>query len=247
MRDKEGRPADSMAGTTAGGPTLGVLMLDNSFERYAGDLGNPVTFQTPVIYAKVKGATTDAITTIKDDAFLEPFVAAALDLVARGADGIITSCGFLAIYQKSFAARLPVPVASSSLLQVPMVEAMLPAGKRAGVITFNAQSLGAPHLAGVGARLDTPIVGLKHDGRFRRAVHGDASADGYAFREAEAVEAAVRLVREYADVGAIVLECTNLVPHAKAMQEAVTLPVYDVMTLVDWFYAGLAQRRWPRP
>lgn len=239
MRDNEGRPSD--------GPTLGVLMLDNSFERYAGDLGNPATFRTPVLYATVKGATTEAITTIKDDAFLEPFVAAALDLVSRGADGIITSCGFLAIYQKAFAARLRVPVASSALLQVPMVEATLPAGKRAGVITFNAQSLGTPHLAGVGARLDTPIVGLEQDGRFRRALHGDAGVDGYEFREGEAVEAAERLVREHADVGAIVLECTNLVPHAKAMQVAVKLPVYDVMTLVDWFCAGLSQRRWPRP
>lgn len=239
MRDNEGRQSD--------GPTLGVLMLDNSFERYAGDLGNPVTFRTPVLFAKVPGATTDAITTIKDDAFLEPFVAAALDLVARGADGIITSCGFLAIYQRAFAARLPVPVASSALLQVPLVEATLPAGKLVGVITFNAQSLGVPHLAGVGARIDTPIAGLKHDGRFRRALHGDASVDGYDFREADAIEAAERLVKAHTDIGAIVLECTNLVPHAKAIHMAVKLPVYDVMTLVDWFYAGLAQRRWPRP
>lgn len=239
---------------TAKRPILGVLMLDNSFDRYPGDLGNPATFENaigrtdiPVIYAKVAGATTDAITTIKDDTFLEPFVAAALDLVARGADGIITSCGFLAIYQRAFAARLPVPVASSALLQLSLVEATLPQGRRAGVITFNAQSLGAPHLKGVGARLDTPIVGLAHDGRFRRALHGDASVDGYGYREAEAIEAAERLVRLHQDIGAIVLECTNLVPHARAIQDAVRLPVYDVMTLVDWFYAGLSQRRWPRP
>lgn len=239
MRDNEGRSAER--------PALGVLMLDNRFERYAGDLGNPMTFDIPVLYAKVAGATTQAITTIKDDAFLEPFVAAALDLVARGADGIITSCGFLAIYQKEFAARLPVPVAASALLQVAIVEATLPAGKRVGVITFNAEGLGGPHLSGVGARPDTPIVGLAQDGRFRRALHGDASVDGYDYREAEAIEAAERLVREHGDIGAIVLECTNLVPHAKAIQIAVGRPVYDVMTLVDWFYAGLRQRRWPKP
>ncbi len=235
-------------------PVLGVLMLDNNFARYPGDLGNPATFEAalghaaiPVLYAKVAGATTDAITTIKDDTFLEPFAAAALDLVARGADGIITSCGFLAIYQRAFAARLPVPVASSALLQLPLVEATLPQGKRAGVITFNAQSLGAPHLGGVGARLDTPIVGLAHDGRFRRALHGDARVDGYGYRDSEAIEAAERLVSAYQDIGAIVLECTNLVPHARAIRDAVRLPVYDVMTLVDWFYAGLLQRHWAAP
>lgn len=243
MRDNEGRSADA----TEMGPTLGVLMLDNSFERYAGDLGNPITFDMPVLYARVAGATTDAITTIKDDAFLEPFVAAALDLVRRGADGVITSCGFLAIYQRAFAARLPVPVASSALMQVPMVAATLPAGKRVGVLTFNGETLGAPHLSGVGADADTPIIGLKHDGRFRRALYGDANVDGYHHREAEAVEAAERLMRAHADIGAIVLECTNLVPHARAIQRAVKLPVYDVMTLVDWFYAGLRPRQWPTP
>ena len=65
--------------------------------------------------------------------------------------------------------------------------------------------------------------------------------------EAEAIEAAELLVRTHQDIGAIVLECTNLVPHARAIQAAVRLPVYDVMTLVDWFYAGLLQRHWPAP
>lgn len=139
------------------------------------------------------------------------------------------------------AARLPVPVASSALLQLPLVETTLPQGKRAGVITFNAQTLGAPHLGGVGARLDTPIVGLAHDDRFRRALHGDASVDGYGYREAEAIEAADRLVRAHRDVGAIVLECTTPC-RTRAIRDAVRLPVYDVMTLVDWFYAGCTCR-----
>jgi hypothetical protein len=221
-------------------------MLDNAFERFVGDLGNPATFAFPVLYAKVAGATTEAITTIADDAFLEPFVQAALDLVRRGADGIITSCGFLAIYQRDFARRLPVPVASSALLQIPLVQATLPAALRVGVLTFNAQGLGPRHLEGVGAPADVPIVGLAPDGKFRRALLGDPRDDGYEVREAEAVDAARRLVDRHADIGAVVLECTNLVPHAAAIQEAVRRPVYDVMTLVAWFHAGLGQRRWPR-
>jgi hypothetical protein len=141
---------------------------------------------------------------------------------------------------------VPVPVAASALLQLPLVEALLPIGRRVGVITFDAHSLGAAHLAGVGAQRDTPIVGLAQDGRFRRALLGEQSVDGYDLREAEAIEAAGRLVREHANIGAIVLECTNLVPHAAAILQAVRLPVYDVMTLVSWFYAGLEQRQWPR-
>ena len=227
-------------------PTLGILMLDNAFDRFPGDLGNPATFDFPVLYARTAGATTEAITTIQDDQFLEPFTRAAESLIAQGADGIITSCGFLAIYQREFARRLSVPVATSALLQVPWVERLLPAGKRVGVITFNGASLGKAHLDGVGAALDTPVVGLVDDGRFRRALLGDASADSFAAREAEAIEAAERLIRLHPAVGAIVLECTNLVPHAAAIHDATRLPVYDVMTLVRWFHAGLRPATWAR-
>jgi hypothetical protein len=91
------------------------------------------------------------------------------------------------------------------------------------------------------------IAGLADAGRFRRALLGDASVDGYDVREAEAIEAAERLMRTHERIGALVLECTNLVPHAAAIHRAVRRPVYDVMTLVSWFHAGLAPRRWPRP
>jgi Asp/Glu/hydantoin racemase len=224
---------------------LGILMLDNAFERWPGDLGNPKTFPFPVLYARVAGASTKAITTLSDDRFLEPFTMAAFDLVQRGARGIVTSCGFLGLYQAQLAARLPVPVAASALLQIPWIDALLPAGRRVGVVTFDGSSLTAAHLAAARAPLDTPIEGLAADGRFRRALLGDASADGYAAREREAVEAAERLCARHPDIGALVLECTNLVPHAAAMQEAVQRPVYDVMSLVTWLHSGLAQRRWP--
>ena len=169
---------------------IGVLMLDNHFQRFHGDIGNPATMPFPVLYRKVANATTRAITTLQDNSFLEPFVAAGHQLVEDGADGVVTSCGFLAIYQRQFADRLGVPVAASALLQIPMVERLLPKGKRAGVITFNAKSLGAAHLQGVGAPLDTPIVGLADSGRFQRALLGDALVDGYEARKSEAVEAA---------------------------------------------------------
>jgi Asp/Glu/hydantoin racemase len=227
--------------------SIGILMLDNSFERFAGDIGNPATMPFPVLYRKVAGATTQAITSLEDNAFLEPFIAAGQELVAQGADGIVTSCGFLAIYQEQLAERLGVPVAASALMQIPLVERLLPKGKRAGVITFNAETLGAPHLRGAGAPLDAPIVGLPNGGRFQRALFGDASVDSYAAREAEAVDAARVLVSRHADVGAIVLECTNLVPHAAAIRAATALPVYDIWTLVSWFHAGLQPRVWQRP
>jgi hypothetical protein len=228
-------------------PCLGILMLDNRFERYLGDIGNPATMPFPVLYRKVPNATTAAITTLQDDSFLEGFVAAGQALVEEGADGIVTSCGFLAIYQRELTRRLGVGVATSALLQIPMVDRLLPPGKRTGILTFNGAGLGLPHLEGVGAPLDAPIIGLADNGRFQRALLGLATDDGYEIREKEAVDAARLLVTKHPEVGAIVLECTNLVPHAAAIHAATALPVYDIWTLISWFYAGLRPRMWPRP
>jgi Asp/Glu/hydantoin racemase len=127
------------------------------------------------------------------------------------------------------------------------VQRTLPRGRRVAVLTFNGRSLSAAHLAAVGADPATPVVGLPDGGRFRAALLGDASVDGYEHREAEAIESARRLLATHDRIGAIVLECTNLVPHARAIRDATGLPVYDVMTLVAWFYAGLEQVHWPRP
>ena len=54
-------------------------------------------------------------------------------------------------------------------------------------------------------------------------------------------EAGRKLVRENPDVGAIVLECTNMPPFAYAVQEATGLPVYDVVTLIRYTAMTLAR------
>ncbi|HEY0275734.1 MAG TPA: aspartate/glutamate racemase family protein, partial [Paenirhodobacter sp.] len=51
-------------------------------------------------------------------------------------------------------------------------------------------------------------------------------------------------VARYPDIGALVLECTNLAPHARALQQATGLPVFDSVTLVNWFHAALCSQSW---
>jgi Asp/Glu/hydantoin racemase len=64
-----------------------------------------------------------------------------------------------------------------------------------------------------------------------------------ALAEQDVVEAGMRLVASNPDVGAIVLECTNMPPYAAALQAAVGLPVYDIYSMITWFHAGLRPRR----
>ena len=43
-------------------------------------------------------------------------------------------------------------------------------------------------------------------------------------------------------LGAIVLECTNMPPYAKAIHEATGLPVYDITTLANYVMDGAARK-----
>jgi len=142
---------------------LGILMLDTRFPRIVGDIGNAQSFDFPVIFRRMEGiGAADAVTTHPD----RPRVLAALEanaraLVAGGAVGLSTSCGFLALYQDDLSAASPVPVATSALLHIKQL-----AGKRVGVVTASARNLTPAHFAAVGAPIDTPFVGLPEDSSF---------------------------------------------------------------------------------
>jgi Asp/Glu/hydantoin racemase len=213
-------------------PMLGVLMLETRFPRPPGDIGNPASFAFPVRYRVVAGASPQRVVRERAAGLIGPFVAAAQVLEREGCTAITTSCGFLALFQAEIGQALKVPFAASSLLQLPAIDAALPAGRRAGVITISAEALSAEHLRGAGAAPSTPVVGVVPDGEFVRAILGDASDMDQAKLRGEVLEAGLRLLREHADVGAIVLECTNMPPYADALRAATGLPVYDVLTLV---------------
>jgi hypothetical protein len=225
-------------------PRLGILMLDTQFPRIAGDLGNPETFPFPVLIARIAGATPERVVDKKAAGLLEPFVAGGEALIRAGATGIATTCGFLSLFQRPLAERLGVPVAASSLLIIPLVERLLPAGRRAGVVTFSKSLLTHEHLTAVGAAADTPVEGIPPDGAFATvARRGERTLDRHLV-ETEVVDAGKRLAAAHPELGAVVVECTNMPPYTPALRVALRLPVYDGYDFFCWFFAGL---RSPEP
>jgi hypothetical protein len=227
-------------------PRLGILMLDTRFPRIAGDLGNPETFPFPVLIARIAGATPERVVDRKAEGLLEPFVQGGAALIRAGAAGIATTCGFLSVFQGPLAERLGVPVATSSLLMIPLVERLLPAGRRAGVITFSKSLLTTEHLLAAGAAADTPVEGVPPDGTLATVIRrGEQTLDARLV-EAEVVDAGKRLAAARPDLGAVVVECTNMPPYTTALRAALRLPVYDGYDFFCWFFAGLrsSEQRW---
>ncbi len=232
-------------GKTLYGATLGILMLETRFPRLPGDVGNAASFPFPVQYRVVRGASPDKVVLDDPRALTERFIEAGQDLVAMGCDGIASTCGFLTPLQQALADALSVPVATSCLMQVPLVQAMLPAQRRVGVITISAESLSMDHLSA--ARITDPaalpIVGLPPDGAFAGAILENRTSLDVGASRLEMLEAAGRLLEEHADIGAIVLECTNMAPYAADIRKATGLPVFSVIGFLRWFQSGLLPER----
>jgi Asp/Glu/hydantoin racemase len=237
-------PRIASGGKAIYGAPLGILMLEARFPRIPGDMGNGTTWPFPVLFRVVRGADPERVVLQGARGLLPDFIAAARDLVDLGAEAITTNCGFLSLFQRELAEAVNVPVATSSLMQVPWVQATLPPGQRVGVITVSRGSLTDAHLDAAGVPRDVPVVGTE-GGRefFRVLIKAEKTDMDVALAEADIVAAGRDLVARHPEVGAIVLECTNMPPYAAALREAVGLPVYDIYTMITWFHAGLRPRR----
>jgi len=231
------------------GFTVGILTLDTRFPRVVGDIGNAATFPFPVRYQRVAGARPELVVRGGAAGLLGAFVEAARTLEREGVGAITTSCGFLVCYQHDLAAAVRVPVLTSSLLLVPLVARMLAPGRRVGIMTVDAASLSREHLqaAGIGPDLPIAVAGLEGEKEFTRVMLEDALELDVARARQEHAQVARRFVAAHPDLGAIVLECTNMPPYADDIRRETGLPVFDIVSLVNMAHAALAAGMGPRP
>ena len=98
--------------------------------------------------------------------------------------------------------------------------------------------------ATAGVPPDTPVAGSGGGCEFFRVLIGGEKQDlDVDLAREDVVEAGKGLVARHPDIGAIVLECTNMPPYAAALQEAIGLPVYDIYSMITWFHAGLRPKQ----
>jgi Asp/Glu/hydantoin racemase len=230
------------------GVSVGILVLDTRFPRIVGDIGNARTFPFPVRYRRVTGADPDLVVRRGAEGLLPAFVQGAQELEREGVGAITTSCGFLVKYQQQLARAVRVPVFTSSLLLVPLVHRMLSPSGRVGIITVNAGTLTPEHLAAAGIGSDVPlaVVGLEAEKEFTHVLLDDQPELDVDLAREEHVRVARRLVAEHPDVGAIVLECTNMPPYTADIQRETGRPVFDIVSLVTMVHDALAAGQPPR-
>src|SRR5260370_2177116 len=234
-------------GKTLYGGGVGMWRVEARFRRIPGDRGTAEPWPFPVLYKVVPGASPSRVVCQRAEGLLDEFLVSADELVRLGADGITTTCGFLSLYQREIAAHVGVPAATSSLMQIPFIERVLPPGKRVGVLTVSAANLTEEHLRAAGADPGTPVVGTDDGSEFTRVMINDEERLDVAAAERDILAAGDKLIATHDGIGAVLLECTNMVPYARALSQRLRLPVFSIYTFVTRFHSGLVPREFGHP
>ncbi|MDR0343564.1 MAG: aspartate/glutamate racemase family protein [Nocardiopsaceae bacterium] len=234
-----GRPA-------AYGYTIGVLCAEWNIPFVPGDLNNATTFEFPVRYLTVAGARGASVLTGDAPDYAAPFIQAAKTLEAEGVRAITGNCGYMAAYQEAVAASVSVPVFMSSLLQAPLLTAMLGPQQRLAVLVASRDGITAAVLQGAGVRVPDQLVihGLDAKTHFREVVIAERGVLDTERLRAEVVETAVAAVRADRSVGAILLECSDLPPYARDVHDATGLPVFDWASFIRYVHEATEPRRY---
>ena len=226
------------------GKPVGMISLDSRFPKPPGHIKNPGSLSFPVLYSpRVKGVTVARLLREPGEKVLELCLDAVRYLEDEGAGAITGSCGFLALYQRELSDAVSVPVFASSLIQVPLIQQMLGGGKRVGVMTASSESLTAKHFQSVGADIDSvDIVGMDDQPEFRDVILDGTRDDmDLAKIEAELLSAADDLIAKSGDLGAVVLECTDMSHFAPQIQARVQVPVFDLTSLTTMVATAIAR------
>lgn len=232
-----GRPRQSWYGET-----IGILILDALYPCVPGNVGNATTYRYPVRYHEVPGASIDRLLNQADPSLCNAFIDAARELQDCGVKAITGACGFMALFQREVQAALDVPVLLSSLMQIPFISATT--GRPVGVITANAERLKQEHFVACGVSPDTQVIvrGMQNSPEFRTAILEEKGTLDSAAIEREVTAIARKMQEEHPEIGAILLECSDLPPYAWRIQRETGLPVFDFITMIDYVAASFTRQ-----
>ncbi len=234
---------DMPKGQNIAGYGVGILHLDNVwYPMVPGNVVNAWTYDFPVRMKAVKGLDTPTLHSGSPKAF-EEILKAAKELEKEGCRAISAACGFFAHFQKQLADEMDIPVAISSVVQIPWIRPLLKKGQKIGILTANKGSMTESLLRGCGVQDSSNLV-IK-DALATEEFATVVNMRGYfdnTIAQQEIVDLALELIRENDDIGAILLECSDMPPYAAAIQNATQLPVFDFITLIRWLHSGVAQK-----
>ena len=216
---------------------IGVLLFANSGDRIVGDPGAPGTFPFPVRYGVVPGSYRDLIQGSPE--VCRRLCQAAQELEEQGVSAIAGDCGLLVLYQNQLTRSVRVPVVSSSLVLLPLAQRLVGEEQKIGLITGHSQLLSQLHLERAGADLNRLVIqGMEEEPHFRQVVLEGGVPQDYSLMARDVLQATRKLLERAGQLGAVVLECSNLTTFAWEITSQFGVPVLDVNLAIQLLHAA---------
>ncbi len=218
---------------------MGLLQLEN----LPGNSTNPASYPFEVRMIHVEGACTETVITNPSQKLLQGMIEIARRLVEEeGIQAITTSCGFNAVFQTELSKAVPVPVFTSALLQIPFIKNLI-GDRPIGVLTANGKALTRKHFTACGVDKDTAlhVMGLEGAPQWNKIFTNPDEMFEAELVEQEILEEVKQGVENCPNMGAILLECTDLPPFRRKIQEATGLPVFDFSSMMSMVAAALGE------
>jgi hypothetical protein len=236
------------------GQAIGIALLDqlDSQPLSPGNVGNASTYDFPVRLQVIKGLHDNPYAPVRDErGRYTPDVQRTVDtvkeLAADGVRAIVMSCGFFSVVQEVLTEEVDVPVFSSPLLLVPLLSRLIGRRRKVGIITASKTRLTKEFLEPVGVDESIPylVEGLEASTEFYACFMGGTRTTlDVDLLRAQVVDIARGFVSANPDIGALLLECSDLPPFAADIQEATGKPVFDFITFANAVYQAVNQRHY---
>ena len=225
-------------GTTNYGQVAGILMLDSTIPRIPGDPGHAETFDFPVRYGVVRDFPFEDLVELRRDN-MDRVIKAAIDLQTEGVNFVAADCGLFSPFQQDIADALSIPFIGSALNLIPLLAGFLPGYQKIGLITGDTRLLKSSHLNAAGADPDRLVIrGMENSQEFKDVVINRGPKLDIEAMQAGVLTAAEDLFRSGQTIGAVVLECTNLITFRSDIQQEFNVPVFDLVSLMEFFADG---------
>jgi hypothetical protein len=233
-------------GQTAYGYPVGIICAQWHIPFIPGDVNHAASFDYPVRYLPVDVPGADILRgAAPPERYTEVIVAAARQLEAEGVRAITSNCGFFGLWQRAVADAVAVPVFMSSLLLVPFIRSLIGSERKVGVVVANSRGVTDELLTAVGiAGDDASFVGMESFPHFASVVLQESGKLDTDAMYDEVTQACRDLLIDHPDVGALLLECSDLPVYAHAVHEATGIPVFDWVTLIDFVERTVVPKRY---
>ncbi|MBQ1303028.1 MAG: aspartate/glutamate racemase family protein [Firmicutes bacterium] len=225
---------------------VGIVYIDDTnYPMVPGNVNNASSYDFPVILRTIPNMTQERVfagdPTIADD-----IIAMGQYLIQKeGIRALSSGCGFFGNFQKEVAAALDIPVAMSPLVMIPWIRRLIKPNQKIGVLTANAGALTDKLFDAVGVSQEDRemiiIRDLYSEPEFSciMTYRGFFDNDGVCN---EVVGKAMEIMEEDAEIGAFLLECSDMPPYAYAIQAATQRPVFDFISMIKFLKMSVTQK-----